>query len=362
MESGGADPAFVLTVRNTRGGLALASLDELRIGEAYLRGDLDMDGDFLAALDLRQLMTNRHWFQSLLRFAVPIARGQRGSDLAWVPHHYDFGNDFYFTFLDKFVGLYSQALYTAEDQSLETAVRNKLDYIVEICRLGHGSRVLDVGGGWGSFEKYVGAKGVDVTMLTISNAQFEYLAAWTASHDLPCRLEAVYESIFTYRSAQPYDAVVLLGVMEHLPAYRKLFAQFARLLKPGGYVYMDFAAGEKKFDVSAFTYRYVFPGNHTPVYLPGLFDAANRHGFEPLAVHNDRHSYFLTLQAWARNLEQARDELVAKVGEAVYRMFRLYLWGGAQQLNRNGSLESYRVVFQRVRGCPSSAIGVYRAV
>ena len=36
---------------------------------------------------------------------------------------------------------------------------------------------------------------------------------------------------------------------------------------------MDFAAGRKKFDVSAFTHRYVFPGDHTPVVLPELFAA-----------------------------------------------------------------------------------------
>jgi cyclopropane fatty-acyl-phospholipid synthase-like methyltransferase len=78
---------------------------------------------------------------------------------------------------------------------------------------------------------------------------------------------------------------------------------------------MDFAAGRKKFDVSAFTYCYVFPGDHTPVVLPELYAAANRTDLEPVALHNDRHSYFLTLQAWARNLDAARRELVERFGE-----------------------------------------------
>ncbi|MCA1583336.1 MAG: class I SAM-dependent methyltransferase [Acidobacteria bacterium] len=357
---GRAAKGFTLTVLNDRGARALDSLDELRIGEAYVSGALDVDGDFLHCLDLRQIFRNRHPLRSLLRFLGPFALGQRRSDFAWVPRHYDFGNEFYFAFLDRWVGLYSQALYKADDESLEQAVRNKLDYIVDACRLRRGAEVLDVGGGWGALEKFIGAKGINSTMLTLSREQFDYLSAWTARHDLPCQLKVVRESIFSYRPSQHYDAIVLLGVMEHLPDYPRLFAQFERLLKPGGRLYMDFAAGQKKYNVSAFTYRYVFPGNHTPVYLPDLFVAANRFGFEPIALHNDRHSYYRTLEAWARNLEAARQSVIPRVGEQVYRLFRLYLWGGAHQLERDGSLESYRIVFQRSRGRPSSEIGCHR--
>src|SRR6185436_9619160 len=118
------------------------------------------------------------------------------------------------------------------------------------------------------------------------------------------------ESIFAYDPGEQYDAITLLGVMEHLPDYDKLFRRFAVLLKPGGRLYMDFAANRNKFSVSSFTHRFVVEGNHTPVFLPGLLDAGNEAGFEPIALHNDRHSYYLTLQAWARNLEAARDQVV----------------------------------------------------
>ena len=356
------DPRFRLTIRRQRGLRALLSLDELRLAIAYLQGDIDVDGDFLSCLDLRQILTDRHPIQSLQRFLKPLLLGQRRSDFAWVPKHYDHGNEFYFAFLDKQFRMYSQALYKAENEPLEQAVKNKLDYIVDICRLRPGSHVLDIGGGWGAFERFVGPKGVNSTMLTISHEQYAFLDAWCRGHEMPCRLGVVRESIFAYEPAERYDAIVLLGVMEHLPDYQKLFAQFSRLLTPVGRVYMDFAAGRAKYRVSSFTYRYVFEGNHTPVYLPGLFKAANENGFEPIALHNDRHSYYLTLQAWARNLEAARDDVLPMVGEQVYRLFRLYLWGGAHLLQRDGRLESYRVVFQRASGRPSSEIGCYRAV
>jgi cyclopropane-fatty-acyl-phospholipid synthase len=352
-----AAPAFTLRLTNDRAWRALSSLDETRMGEAYMRGDIDFEGDFMAALDLRSFLYDRHPLASVWRFVEPWLYGDVGADKSWVPRHYDYGNDFYFAFLDRKFRLYSQAVYTSEDETLEQAAQNKLDYVMDACRLGPGSRVLDVGGGWGSFAGYAGPRGVDVTMLTISHEQYRYLSEWSATQTFPARVRAVYESIFAYDSGERYDAVVLCGVMEHLPDYPALFGKFDLLLEPDGFLYMDFAAGRKKFDVSAFTYRYVFPGDHTPVALPELFAAANRTGLEPVALYNDRHSYYLTLQAWARNLEGARRELVARYGERVFRLFQIYLWAGAH-LHRDGGLEAYRAVFQKGRGRPSAGLRV----
>jgi len=332
-------------------------MDETRIGEAYMHGDLDFSGDLLAALDLRRVLSDRHPLASIWRFVQPWLLGDARADKTWVPQHYDYGNDFYFAFLDRKFRLYSQALYRSEDDSLEEAAQSKLDWILDACRLEAGQHVLDVGGGWGSFAGYAGSRGVDVTMLTISREQYAYLSEWCATHTLPGRSKVVYESIFDYEPAERYDAIVLLGVMEHLPNYPALFRKFEALLERGGRLYMDFAAGRRKFDVSAFTYRYIFPGDHTPVVLPELLAAANRTALEPVTLHNDRHSYFLTLQAWARNLEAGHEELAARFGERVYRLFQIYLWAGSD-VHREGGLESYRVLFQKSRDLPSAEIGL----
>jgi len=68
--------------------------------------------------------------------------------------------------------------------------------------------------------------------------------------------------------------------------------------------------------------------------------------FEVLTVHNDRHSYFLTCKAWAQGLEAARDEIISRWGEMLYRRFRLYLWGSAYAFLSRG-MDAYRVVLQR---------------
>lgn len=362
----GSEVRFRVAVRNREGLGALASFDEHAIGVAYMEGDLDVEGEFLEALALRDAFSDFHPLLSIWRFLRPLLGGQVKADNEWVPRHYDHGNEFYFTFLDEEVGLYSQALYTSEEESLEQAVMNKLDYILDICRLEEGSRVLDVGGGWGAFEKYAGKRGVDSTMLTISREQLRYLERFASEHDMPCELRVRHANIYEYEPVPedggPYDAIILLGVMEHLPDYERLFRRFERLLAPNGRVYMDFAANRKKFSVRSFTYRYVFPGNHTPVVLSDLLAASNETAFEPIAIHNDRHSYYLTLTAWARKLEAAREELSARFGERTFRLFQMYLWGCAHQMRSTGTLESYRVVFQKSAATPSENVGVYRAV
>ena len=87
-----AAPAFTLRLANDRGWRALGSLDETRIAEAYMHGDIDFDGDMLAALDLRRFLSDRHPLASLWRFVQPWLYGEVGADKAWVPQHYDYGN------------------------------------------------------------------------------------------------------------------------------------------------------------------------------------------------------------------------------------------------------------------------------
>ena len=356
----GDPPAFQVRLRSQRAVGALVSLDEAAIGLAFIDGEIDVEGDFLTVLDLRASLSDRHPLRWLGRFARPLLTGQSKSNQRWVPTHYDHGNDFYFAFLDKRHRLYSQALYTDDKESLEQAAENKLNYIVEACQLGPGSRVLDIGGGWGSFGRFAAARGIDVTMLTISHEQFKFLTGLAEHSDLPGTLRAVYSDVFQYAPDEQYDAVTMLGVMEHIPDYPRIFAKFVEFTRPGGRVYLDFSANRSKYQVSAFTYQHLFPGNHTPVILPDLLAAMNGTDFEPIALHNDRHSYYLTLQAWAVNLQAARAEVVERHGERTFRLFQLYLWAGAHQMHRDGRLESFRTVFQRSYGSSSAGVGTYR--
>ncbi len=149
-----------------------------------------------------------------------------------------------------------------------------------------------------------------------------------------------------YSSPLPYDAIVVLGVMEHLPDYPSVLQHFHRLLKPGGRVYLDASAFREKYSKPTFISRYIFPGDHSYFCLHAFLAEVAKTPLEVLTVHNDRHNYFLTCKAWAENLDHAQDEIVRRWGETLYRRFRLYLWGSAQAfLSR--SMDAYRVVLER---------------
>src|SRR3712207_8598050 len=57
---GRGPPAFRVTIRNRDGVRALASLDEGRFGDAYLAGDIDIEGDMLRPFELRHAMGDFH--------------------------------------------------------------------------------------------------------------------------------------------------------------------------------------------------------------------------------------------------------------------------------------------------------------
>ena len=57
---GTGEPAFTITVRDGRGAKALAALDQFRVAVAYLQGWLDVDGDLVAALKMRQFFKAVH--------------------------------------------------------------------------------------------------------------------------------------------------------------------------------------------------------------------------------------------------------------------------------------------------------------
>src|SRR5215467_9293652 len=209
---------FRVAIHNSRGVSALASMDEKRIGEAYLDGDITVDGDLVAALDLRTQLTDRHPLVYLWStYGQRIIYGQINRDKQWIHEHYDTESEFYLLFLDKQHRCYSHGYFESDDEPLDKAIRRKLDTAIQACGIQPGWRVLDIGAGWGAFTEHAGGRGVQVTSLTISAESEQYVNRLIARQALPCRV--VREHFLEYTSKEPFDAIVNLGVTEHLPDY-----------------------------------------------------------------------------------------------------------------------------------------------
>ena len=194
-------------------------------------------------------------------------------------------------------------------------------------------RLLDIGGGWGGVTQYCGARGVHVTTLTIAEDSARYIQCLIAESNLPG--EVFLQGFLAHRPREPYDHAVIYGVIEHLPSYRRFAASAWRVLKPGGRLYLDASAAIQKFSVSAFTRAYIWSGAHTFMSLQDVIAELLYHGFEILDVTRETRDYELSMLEWAKRLDAAKDDVVARWGEETYRAFRLFLRGGAHAFRTN---------------------------
>src|SRR5215471_13272124 len=344
---GAGQVKFRVAVHNSRGASALGSLDEKRIGEAYLDGDITVEGDLVAALDLRTKLTDRHPLVHLWStYGQRLLFGQVNRDKKWISEHYDNESHFYLLFLDKQHRCYSHGYFEDDDETLERAIGRKLDTAIEACGIQPGWRVLDIGAGWGAFTEHAGKRGVRVTSLTISAESERYVNDLIARESLPCQV--VREHFLEYSSEERYDAIVNLGVTEHLPDYESTLAQYQRLLKPGGRVFLDACAARSKYAFSSFVLSHVWPGNTTPLHMTSYIEAVGNTPFELLSVRNDRRNYLLTTRHWAENLDKHRDEIIARWSERLYRRFRLYLWGCVHAFSTD-DVTAYRLLLELPR-------------
>ena len=338
---GNDSPRFTLSAGSNRGMSALGTLDSLVITEAYLSGAIDIEGDIEAALSMRDFFVDRHPLVTAWHMLGPRIRGQEKVDAENISQHYDIDPDFFLAFLDRRHRCYSHGVFECDDEPLEDGISRKLDFALESVEARAGDMILDVGGGWGAFTEYAGKKDIRVTSLTISRVSEKFLNDVIARERIPC--EVRYEHLHDHRPKRRYDSIVILGVTEHLPDYERTLALYRSVLKPGGKVYLDASAMRRKYDLSSFLRKHIYPGNGSPMCLHDYLKAVATSPFRLECVYDDRHNYALTAKHWAERFDAARAEIERRWGAKQYRKFRLYLWGCYDGFKRD-FLQAYRVV------------------
>ena len=336
-------PSFHVTLKNERALAAIRSIDEGKIGDAYLAGDIDIEGDMLRPFELRGAMKDFHLLVEAWRFIQPLIFGQVHTNRQAITAHYDIDPKFFLSFLDPITPCYTQGVYKSDDETLDKATLRKFDYCFERLGLKAGDRMLEIGPGWGAWMEYASKRGVKCTGISISKVSIDYLngRAKELGHDW----ELIDADLLKFNPGARYDAIVIMGVIEHLPDYLRVLKKFEMLIKPGGRIFLDGSACTKKYELSSYMVKYIYGGNHSFLVLADFLDKLAKTPLEVLEIFNDRHSYFLTFQQWARNFDANRDFVVKEFGEFNYRRFRLYLWGAAYEfLSR--SLDCYRMILK----------------
>jgi len=290
---------------------------------------------------MREFFQDTHPLVTAWHMLWPKLHGQERTDADNISRHYDIDPDFFLAFLDKRHRCYSHGVFECDDEPLEDGITHKLDFALESVEARPGDRVLDVGGGWGAFTEYAGKKDIQVTSLTISRVSENFLSDIIEREKIPCTVR--YQHLHDHKPDKPYDAIVILGVTEHLPDYDRTLALYRSMLKPGGKVYLDASAMRKKYDISSFLRRHIYPGNGSPMCLHDYLRAVAASPFRLETVHDDGHNYALTAKHWAERFDAARADIERRWGAAQYRKFRLYLWGCYDGFKRD-YIQAYRVV------------------
>ncbi len=335
---------FEVSLRTSRAVKAVSSLDEANIAEAYLQGDIDLDGDMISPFALRSSLDDRHPMVAAWRFIQPLIFGQVFTNKAAIKSHYDLDANLFLSFLDPELPAYSQGIYHSDNESLKHALKRKFEYTSEMCELKQSSRILEIGPGWGAFASHALPLGVNFTGLTISEVSKSFINEKLSEYRDSFNI--LLQDFLDYEPDEKFDSIVIMGVIEHLPNYERVLKKFDYLLKPGGLIFLDGSAARKKYELSTFMVRYIYPGNHSFLVLDDFINKVAKTNFEVLEIQNDRHSYFLTFKQWAENLEKNKENVIRQFGDFEYRRFRLYLWGATYEfLSRN--LDCYRMVLYK---------------
>ncbi|MFF2083397.1 class I SAM-dependent methyltransferase [Nocardia sp. NPDC058176] len=341
---------------------------ELGLARAYVSGNVDLDGDIfkilrslqLTASDDARLGLDAAWkamgaarqLGALTHRPTPPpeeARPRRGRlhtrrrDAAAISHHYDVGNDFYRLVLGPSM-TYSCARFVATDDdghapadgslTLEDAQAAKHDLICRKLGVAErpGTRLLDVGCGWGSMAMHAAAVyGARVVGVTISREQAELARRRVDEVGLSGQVEI---RLADYRElrGEEFDVISSIGMFEHVGTERaaEYFETLRALLPPGGRLlnHAISSPGGSTMTGRSFIGRYVFPDGEL-IDVGEVVLAMQRAGFEVRDVEALREHYALTLRRWVANLEGGWDQAVALSSAGRARIWRLYMAASA---------------------------------
>ncbi|MDB4246155.1 cyclopropane-fatty-acyl-phospholipid synthase family protein [Candidatus Pelagibacter sp.] len=186
-----------------------------------------------------------------------------------IAKHYDLGNDFFSLWLDKTL-TYSSAIFENPKQDLFNAQNNKYQKLIDLLKPTNGSKILEIGCGWGGFAEYLGTNyDVKLDCITISKKQFEF--AKERIHK--CGLnEKVNIEIKDYRDLKnKYDHIASIEMIEavgqnYLDSY---FNTIKNNLTSSGTVgiqaiTIDDSLFDRYKNKQDFIQKYIFPGGFLP--------------------------------------------------------------------------------------------------
>lgn len=343
---GEGEPDFTVIVHRLASVQELLKSTSLALGEAYMHGDIEIEGDLYQALysflgQMGQFSTDRKALKHLI-----FTSGSKNNQKKEVTSHYDIGNDFYSLWLDETMS-YSCGYFQSEEDSLYEAQCHKVDRILEKLYLQEGMRLCDIGCGWG-FLLIEAAKKYKIygTGITLSIEQKKKFEERIREEHLEQYLTV---ELMDYRDLsglnQKYDRVVSVGMLEHVgrDQYETFMNCVKKVMKPGGVFLLHFISALSEYPGDAWIKKYIFPGGVIPS-LREIIHLAGDLSFYTVDVESLRKHYSRTLLCWNENFQRYKETITEKFGEEFTRMWELYLCSCAATF-MNGVIDLHQIVF-----------------
>jgi cyclopropane-fatty-acyl-phospholipid synthase len=344
----GNQPEMILRFRSKEAAKQLLCNGFLGFGEAYIAGDLEVEGDLQELLRLgiclRYDRCNLSLGQKIRFFAHSFAtRNTLGQAPQNIEHHYDLGDEFYQLFLDQTL-TYSCGYFTSERDSLDQAQLNKYEHICRKLKLLPGEKLLDIGCGWGGMLIYA-AKNYKVKGLGVTLSHNQYERACRKIEELGLH-NSVKVALADYREIDgEFDKFVSIGMFEHvgkafIPVFMK---KLSSLLRNGGIGLLHTIGKETESPGDPWILRYIFPGG----YIPNLTEIVREMGLAGLSlldVENLRFHYAHTLDRWADNYDKNLEKVKQIFDEPFVRMWRLFLKASSVGF-KYGTSRLYQILF-----------------
>lgn len=345
---GEGTPEFTVTFHKEISKTDLLTSTSLALGEAYMRGDIEVDRDLYEVLDLFMGHMNKFTTDKSILKKLIITSLNRKNQKKEVTSHYDIGNDFYQLWLDQSMS-YSCAYFKTEQDSLYEAQKNKVDHILEKLHLEEGMTLLDIGCGWGFLLKQAVRKyGVKGMGITLSEEQYKKIQEDIQKEGLEGKLTV---KLMDYRQLGEtdllFDRIVSVGMIEHVGRghYERFLQNVNAVLKPKGLFLLHYISALEEHEGDPWIKRYIFPGGVIPS-LREIIDIFPEFHFYTLDVESLRRHYSRTLAYWRKNFLEHREEIVKSKGEEFARMWELYL-ASCQATFHNGVIDLHQILISK---------------
>ena len=269
--------------------------------------------------------------QKIKNFLKKIfASNTKSKSLKYISKHYDLGNEFFSQWLDKTL-TYSSAVYENQNDSLETAQKNKYQKLIDLLSIKDNNKVLEIGCGWGGFSEYVAKKyDVSIDCITISKKQLEFTKRRIFQAGLNNKVNVMF---LDYRDLkEKYDKVASIEMIEAVGEkyLDKYFNTIKKSLNTNGTAAIQgITIRDELFDryksSEDFIQKYIFPGGFLPS-LEFMKNLINKNQLNLLKINSYPDDYAKTLNVWKENFFKTWDN-ISPLGfdETFKRMWEFYL-------------------------------------